>query len=62
MMVIVVVAVVVMAAASVAAQVVVVHCKKRLAIFRPGRVWFVTSRLGTGKSLTFFYSVFVVVP
>ncbi len=24
---------------------------------RPGRVWLVTSRLGTGKSLTFFYSV-----
>jgi hypothetical protein len=23
----------------------------------PGRVWLVTSRLGTGKSLTFFYSV-----
>jgi hypothetical protein len=27
-----------------------VHCKKRLAIFP----WLVTSRLGTGKSLTFF--------
>ncbi len=24
---------------------------------RPGRVWSVTSRLGTGKSATFFYSV-----
>ncbi len=24
---------------------------------RPGRVWLVTSRLGTGKSLTYFYSV-----
>jgi hypothetical protein len=24
---------------------------------RPGRVWSVTSRLGTGKSVTFFYSV-----
>jgi hypothetical protein len=24
---------------------------------RPGRVWLVTSRLGTGKSFTFFYSV-----
>ncbi len=24
---------------------------------RPGRVWLVTSRLGMGKSLTFFYSV-----
>jgi hypothetical protein len=24
---------------------------------RPGRVWLVTCRLGTGKSLTFFYSV-----
>jgi hypothetical protein len=28
--------------------------KKRLAIFPPGRVWLVPSRLGTGKSLTFF--------
>ena len=27
---------------------------------RPGRVWLVTSRLGTGKSLTFFYSVDVI--
>jgi hypothetical protein len=36
-----------------------IHCNKRLAIFpsRPGRVWLSTSRLGTGKSLTFFYSV-----
>jgi hypothetical protein len=25
--------------------------------FRPGRVWLATSRLGTGKWLTFFYSV-----
>ncbi len=49
---------------------VLVHCKKRLAVFpfpagmslpfnpfnysRPGRVWLVASRLGTGKSLTFF--------
>jgi hypothetical protein len=24
---------------------------------RPGRVWLVTSRLGTGKSINFFYSV-----
>ncbi len=24
---------------------------------RPGRVWLVTSRLGTGKTITFFYSV-----
>jgi hypothetical protein len=24
---------------------------------RPGRVWYVTSQLGTGKPLTFFYSV-----
>jgi hypothetical protein len=23
---------------------------------RPGRVWLVTSRLGTGKTITFFYS------
>ncbi len=29
---------------------------------RPGRVWLVTSRLGTGKSLTFFYSVYTVTP
>ncbi len=28
---------------------------------RPGRVWLVTSRLGTGKSLTFFYSVLLCV-
>jgi hypothetical protein len=27
--------------------------------FRPGRVWLVTSRLGTGKSFTMFYSVLV---
>ncbi len=26
---------------------------------RPGRVWLVTSRLGTGKSITFFYSELV---
>jgi hypothetical protein len=34
-------------------------CKKHTgtAVHRPGRVWLVTSRLGTGKSLTFFYSV-----
>ncbi len=25
---------------------------------RLGRVWYLTSRLGTGKSLTFFYSVY----
>ncbi len=24
---------------------------------RPGRVWSVASRMGTGKSITFFYSV-----
>jgi hypothetical protein len=29
-----------------------------LCTFKPGRVWFVTSRLGMGKSLTFFYSVY----
>ncbi len=44
------------------------HCKKSFANFPspagmlnspwPGRVWQVTSRLGTGKLLTFFYSVF----
>jgi hypothetical protein len=39
------------------------HCKKKVCHFparmysRPGRVWLVTSQLGTGKSLTFFYSV-----
>jgi hypothetical protein len=39
-----------------------VHCKKKLAIFlspaysRPERVWLVTYRLGTGKSLPFLYS------
>ncbi len=50
-----------------------IHCKKKFSIFLspagmsltkvnyscPGRVWSVTSRLGTGKSLTFFYSVYV---
>ncbi len=41
-----------------------VHCKKWLTIFPsptgmswPGRVWLVTSRLGTGKSITFIFSV-----
>jgi hypothetical protein len=36
-----------------------VHCKKRLTIFTSPaeRVWLVTSRLGTGILLTFFYSV-----
>jgi hypothetical protein len=38
-----------------------VHCKKSFSGFlnysRPGRVWLVTSRLGTGKPLTLFYSV-----
>ncbi len=29
----------------------------KLSYSRPGRVWLVTSRLGTRKSLTFFYSV-----
>jgi hypothetical protein len=54
-----------------------IHCKKRLASFppsggmsltklslnysRPERVWLVTSRLGTGNSLTFFYSVLYTV-
>jgi hypothetical protein len=35
------------------------HCKKRLAVFPPlaGRVWLVTSRLWTGKPLTFAYSL-----
>ncbi len=36
------------------------HCKKRLAIIKlfPAREsWLRTSRLGTGKSLTFFYSI-----
>ncbi len=30
--------------------------REKLNCSRPGRVWLVTSRLGTGKSLTFFYS------
>jgi hypothetical protein len=30
---------------------------ENLSYSRPGRVWFVTSRLGTGKLITFFYSV-----
>jgi hypothetical protein len=30
---------------------------KKFNYSRPGRVWLVTSRLGTGKWLTFFYSV-----
>ncbi len=42
-------------------NVLVLHCKKRLEVFwtysRPGRVWYVTFRLGTGKPLTCFYSV-----
>jgi hypothetical protein len=31
--------------------------RKNLYFSCPARVWLVTSRLGTGKSLTFFYSV-----
>ncbi len=41
-----------------------VHCKKGhlpgrelLNCSRPGRVWLATFRLGTGKAITFFYSV-----
>jgi hypothetical protein len=35
-----------------------VHYKKgKLNYFPPGRVWLVTSRLGTGTPLTFFNSV-----
>jgi hypothetical protein len=30
---------------------------EKLNFSRPGRVWLVTSRLGTGKSLNLFYSV-----
>jgi hypothetical protein len=30
--------------------------REKLKYFRPVRVWLVTSRLGTGKSPTFFYS------
>jgi hypothetical protein len=29
---------------------------------RPGRVWYMTPRLGTGKWQTFFYSVMATVP
>jgi hypothetical protein len=29
---------------------------------RPGRVWLETSRLGTGKSLNFLYSVQLIIP
>jgi hypothetical protein len=48
-------------------KVLYMHCKKRLVIFpspavmpgiinysRPGRVWLVTSRGGTGNSISFF--------
>jgi hypothetical protein len=31
--------------------------REKLNYSRPGRVWSVTSRLRTGKSITFFYSV-----
>ncbi len=34
------------------------HGREKFIYSRPGRVWFVTSRLGTGKSLTFFCSVY----
>jgi hypothetical protein len=30
--------------------------REQLNYSRPGMVWLVTSRLGTGKSLTYFYS------
>ncbi len=50
-------------------QLLAIHCKKRFPDFpspgisvnysRPGRVWKVTSRLKTGKSVIFFYSVSV---
>ena len=33
--------------------------EKKLNYSRPGRVWSVTSRLGTGKRLTLFYSVHI---
>ncbi len=33
---------------------------KTAKLFRPGRVWLVTSRLGTGKSLSFFYSEYFI--
>jgi hypothetical protein len=32
--------------------------RELLKFSRPGRVWLVTSRLGTGKTLTFFYGVY----
>ncbi len=31
--------------------------RELLKYFWPGRVWLVISRLGTGKTITFFYSV-----
>ncbi len=31
--------------------------REKLNYSRPGRVWYVTSRMGSGKLLTFFYSV-----
>jgi hypothetical protein len=33
------------------------HGRELLNYSRPGRVWLVTSRLGTGKTITFYYSV-----
>jgi hypothetical protein len=35
-------------------------CREKFNYSRPGRVWLVTSRLGTGKSFTFFYIVHFV--
>jgi hypothetical protein len=35
------------------------HGREELNYSRPGRVWLVTSRLGTGNFITFFYSVAV---
>jgi hypothetical protein len=32
-------------------------CREKFNNSLPGRVWLVTSRLGTGKTITFFYSV-----
>jgi hypothetical protein len=32
-------------------------CRELLNYSRPGKVWLVTSRVGTGKTITFFYSI-----
>ncbi len=37
-------------------------CRELLNYSQPGRVWLVTFRLGTGKIITYFYSVWDLVP